>query len=142
MRKNSAPLFQATYRVLVLKNRDASQPHERVASVSIDHNLAGRGRDIREALEDLKGTIWESLKDEWENLLPAQPPDPEPEYLRAFQDPLVAEIDGDQVLQRLSLVLKVLSVRASVGPKNGRRARKPARVEPRMVYEAASVAAV
>ncbi len=127
----SAPFFRAQYRVLVLRDASAQDDGARVLAICVDQNLVGRGSDLPDALEDLKGTIWSALTEEWENLSPSSAPDPDPLFLGAFNDPEMTALDGDPVLERMFLRLKVFATRPQTAGHHHLRDR----VRPRMTFE-------
>jgi hypothetical protein len=96
--------FRATYRVLVLKTRQPSQPHERVLAICLDQNLVGRGEDLDLALADLTKTLAHSIASDWEELHPAYVPDPDPELLEIFEGRCQQTSGGDLVLRRLKAI--------------------------------------
>ena len=94
-------LFKATFRVLVIKNNSATETHLRVIAICLEQNLVGRGATIDEALDELIGIVYHSVRSDWEDLAPAYQPDPDPELLKIFESKITETSDGDTVLLRL-----------------------------------------
>jgi hypothetical protein len=125
--KTADPQLRARYRVLVVKNEPPANVNLPVLAICLEQNLVGRGRTAPEALADLARTLFESFKHEWENLVPAARPDPDPELVEVFEKDSPATREGDLVLQRLYMSIEINLVAGS-------RARLPKR-PPRVVYE-------
>jgi hypothetical protein len=122
------PVFKAKYRVLVIENRQASQPHQRVLAICLEQNLLGRGNTPREALYDLHKIVIHSVSREWQDRVPAYKPDPDPELATVYESGADQTAGGDPVLRRLEMTLE-LGVHGGVtnGP----------RTAPRVTYEEA-----
>lgn len=99
-------IFQATYRVLVLMRQDAMELHARVEAVCLEQNLVGRGATKSEALSDLAQTVLESIGHEWQELVPAAEPNPQPELVAVFEGGARETPTGEIVLQRLKMWVK------------------------------------
>ena len=99
-------LFKARFRILVLKNPKAEKRHQRVNAVCLELNLIGRGSMVGSALDDLAGLVFDSLKHEFNNLVPAPHLDPEPELLQVFEKQLAETQEGEIVLRRCFLNLE------------------------------------
>ena len=122
------PVYRANYRVVVLRNLRAEEPHQRVEAHCLELDLAGRGKNVNDALADLAETIGREFVEEWTNLNPSYSNTPDPLLIEAFEGKrknLDPEFSDYSVLQRLTMKIEANLVRRS--------ARTKAR--PRVVFE-------
>ena len=137
VRRQERTCFRASYSVLVLRNPSArAQAHQRVNAICLELNLVGRGATVQDALDDLSAIVFESCKEEWEQLLPAPRPDPDPDVAAVFRSHAGETSEGEQVLHRLRLCHEIEFTRQV--PAKGRPGRGPVGLAPTTVYEACS----
>lgn len=126
------PVLRGRYRVLVLKDEPPTDPDLPVLAIFLEQNLVGRGRTAPEALRDLTDTIRAGYTYQIENLAPAQPADPDPELLAAFENPQQRAVDGDVILQRLEILIEVVLRSRRAG--RGKR-KRPSTPRPQFAFE-------
>jgi hypothetical protein len=101
------PVFRARYRVLVLKNPNPTERHERAIAICLEQNVTGRGATIGDALSDLAKTLTVMFEMEWTQLEPHAHDDPDPEEVKVFETPDAIESDGYPVLARLQMTIEI-----------------------------------
>ncbi|MCA8910203.1 MAG: hypothetical protein KDB82_00740 [Planctomycetes bacterium] len=101
------PLFQARYRVLVLKNPESEGPHDKALAICLEQNLVGRGKSVDAALQDLAQTMIQVIVYEWTELVPRGQDEPDPEAEVVFGDVSAKVYEGAEILARLQMRVDV-----------------------------------
>ena len=100
----------------------AEEPHQRVEAHCLELDLAGRGKNVNDALVDLAKTIEESFLHEWKELTPSYSREADPLLVEMFEGrrtDLRPDYTDYQLLQRVvarfeaDLVPAVAKARAS-----------------------------
>jgi hypothetical protein len=96
------PLLTSSFRVLVLKNKRAEEPHQRIEAICLELNHGGRGATVPQALEDLAQNLEEYYRETWKEGAPAHY-DPDPAWLEVFEKNLAQTKEGDLVVDRFRM---------------------------------------
>jgi hypothetical protein len=99
-------VHDAVYRIVVLKNPEPAHPDDAVHAHCLEQDLAGRGKDVASALNDLAITVTDELIHELQSAAPEYAREPDPDLLNAFERN-ASEVDGMQVIRMLRLLVQI-----------------------------------
>lgn len=131
---NRFPVHDGSYRVVVLKNPESVDTHDRVLALCVEQDLVGRGPTIPDAMRDLARTLVLSIIHEFTELIPEYGASPDPAIEQVFNR-AAEEFDGASVLRRMRLRVQLWKEFNQHGTQKKQDAFEPAEVsfEPALV---------
>jgi len=110
-------VHDAEYRVVVVKNPSPAHEHDVVHAHCIEQSLAGRGKDVADALADLARTVAEMISEEYLSSVPEYESNEDPLLSAAFERK-TDEFEGCAVIRRGTLRVRLERTPVSSRRKN------------------------
>lgn len=115
------PVYSGKHSVLVVSNPEAEGAHDKVTAFAVEQGLAGRGKNVSDAIFDLFQNLAQNLIFEFEQPVAEYRPNPDPEMQQAYKNSAAVMFDGAPILRRQEFTLTITRKEGKTTSRTGSR---------------------